>query len=446
MLLLFSCTDDEGVKFQPDEFFLNATLTSVNESDGDVTVTFNTSRTFASDLLINYTLTGSAENGVDYSGATGSITIPAGSEEASLVITLIDDNLIEPQENIIITVTDTSNSQLFIDQSDVITLTIIDDESIAYQNGILVTNEGNGAPGTIAFIDNELTAVSNQIYNAVNAEDAGNGVRSISFNNEKAYIVATGSNKITVINRYSFLKESEITTGLNNPRYMTVIGTNGYVTNWGDPAITTDDFIAIIDLDSNTVSGTIPVSEGPEKMVVKSNKLYVSHTGGNNYNNIITMIENDAVSGTITVGDVPNNMVLDPLFNIWVMCEGKPASSGDETGGKLIKINTSDDTIATTLDFAVTDHPTGIGYESEEIYYHLNGAVYKMNETDTALPTTSIITTPAYGFALDNGKLYTTDAVDNMSNGTIKVFDLTDNSELGMFTVGVNPGGIFFNN
>jgi len=447
-LIITSCTEDEGVKFQPDSFYINTEATVVNEADGTLEITFNTSKTYTSDLIINYTLTGTAEDTIDYSVLpTTSITILAGELSSVLTINLINDSLIEEQEDIIVTVTDTSDPTLFLNNSDIITISIIDDESFAFQNGILIPNFGNVTTGTVSFISNDFTTTQQQIYNSVNSEDPGNGLVSIGFNNDKAYLIATDDNKITVVNRYSFLKEATIDIGLNNPRYFVVSGSKGYVTNWGDTAITTDDFIAVIDLTTNTLETTIPVEEGPERIIALNGKLYISHKGGLNYNNIISVIDtsNITVIPTIPVGDMPDEMIVDDTNNIWVVCEGKPSASGSETGGKLKKINTSDDTVNTTIDFAPTEHPKTLSYETGKLYYGLAGGIYSMLETDTTLPTTPIITIPTFSMSVKNGNLYTTDAVDMISDGTLKVFDLTDNSEIQSITVGVIPTEIYFN-
>ena len=42
-------------------------------------------------------------------------------------------------------------------------------------------------------------------------------------------------------------------------------------------------------------------------------------------------------------------------------------------------------------------------------------------------------------------KLYVTNDPDSVSNGTLKIFDLTDNSELQSIPTGIVPGGIYFN-
>src|SRR5690606_16067864 len=158
-------------------------------------------------------------------------------------------------------------------------------------NGILVSNEGpfsNGS-GTISFISADLSLVENGIFKNINKEDLGNVVQSIGFTEEEAFIIANVSNKINVVNRKTFEKTGSITTGLENPRYFAASNGKGYVTNWGDPADDTDDFIAIINLQDYMVEGTISVDFGPESLVTKGNTIYVAHQGGFGFNNKVSV-------------------------------------------------------------------------------------------------------------------------------------------------------------
>lgn len=449
LILTFSCTDDEGVNFQPDNFFLGGN-TSVNEADGTTEVTFNLLNPVNNDVTINFELTGTAVSPDDYTVPALSVVLPAGETVVSLVVNLIDDNLIEEQEDIILTVTTISDPNIFVNESDTITITIIDDESIAYQSGVLVANNGGAGVGTVSYIKNDVSVVEQQIYNTVNGENIGNGLQSIAFHNDKAYLIAADANKIIIVNRYSFLKESTIETGLHNPRYLAVSGDKAYVTNWGDSANTTDDFVAVIDMTTNTVETTISVSEGPERILERSGKLYVSHKGGANQNNIVSIVPISDTSNitTLSVGDVPDEMIFDSVNNIWVLCEGNPASSGAETAGKLVKINTTDDTVATTIDFTnATDHPNTLSYYNGKLYYALSNSIYEMPEAETILPTAAILTTPTYTIAINDNKLYVSDLVDSVVTGSINVYNLADNNTpLGTFTVGVHPEAIYFNN
>ncbi|MBF7093427.1 hypothetical protein IUY40_17980, partial [Flavobacterium sp. ALJ2] len=57
--------------------------------------------------IVNYTVSGTAINGTDYTALTGSVTIPAGSSYATIEIAALTDNLIELDETVVITGGDT---------------------------------------------------------------------------------------------------------------------------------------------------------------------------------------------------------------------------------------------------------------------------------------------------------------------------------------------------
>ncbi len=317
-----------------------------------------------------------------------------------------------------------------------------------YENGILITNEGpfqNGT-GSISFISEDFSNTENTIYNNVNDSDLGSIVQSMEFYGNDAYIVVNNSHKIEVVNRHTFEAIATITEGLNNPRYFVAAGSNGYVTNWGDPNDESDDFVAIIDLTSNTVTSTISVAFGPEKIIESRGNLYVAHKGGYSQNNILTIIDTESNSfiTTLEVGDVPNSMVISE-GNLWVICEGNPNWTGNETNGRLVKIDVDTNVAVQSFDFDLSQHPTSLTIDNTSMIYNLDGGVFSMDTSSTSLPTTSIIDGFFYTMIANNGMLYTTDAGDFASNGTLKIFDLVTNAEVQSMEVGIIPGGVYFN-
>ena len=72
---------------------------------GVTTGTFAVSRTgsTAAALTVNYTVSGSATPGSDYTALTGSVTIPAGAASATITVTPIDDTAVEPDETVVLT-------------------------------------------------------------------------------------------------------------------------------------------------------------------------------------------------------------------------------------------------------------------------------------------------------------------------------------------------------
>lgn len=320
-----------------------------------------------------------------------------------------------------------------------------------YDNGILVANEGafSGGTGTISFISEDFTTTEEKVYNKINNQNIGTILQSVGFYKDNAYFIANVGNKISVANRYSMEKITEITTDLNNPRYIAFSNGKGFVTNWGDGFNTEDDFIAVIDLSTSTIISKIPVAEGPEQIIVNGDTLYVSHKGGFGSGNSVSVINasTNMLIKTISVGSVPDEMALDLSGNLLVSCEGKAQTSWNptETLGSLVTIDTSTNTVIATLDFASEFHPNKMIFNNEIIYLSTSNKIFKMEATSTTIPTSEIITTSVYGLSINDNKIYVTDAGNFQDNGTLKIFDATTNLEIKEFTVGLIPGKIYFN-
>ncbi len=328
-------------------------------------------------------------------------------------------------------------------------------DPLAYENGIIVVNQGNFGAGnaSVSFVSDDLSEVQTDIFGTVNAVDAwGDTAQSMVLNGDLAYIVVNGSQKVEVVNRYTF--ESIATIGgpdkpdFLNPRYMAIANGKGYVTNWGDGTNPNDDFVAVINLENNTVEIKIPVDEGPERLLVKDNLIYVALLGGFNFNNSVAVIDatSNTVTGSITVADGPNSLQMDAEGNLWVLSSGKPAYTQDETAGQLDKIDTESNTVSETFTLAPTEHPGYLSYDDDALYYTLAGSIFKMDVSSTDLPKEAAITgTSFYDMTVNDGKLYGADAKDFASNGSLEIYNLSDNSLEATKEVGINPGSIYFN-
>lgn len=318
-----------------------------------------------------------------------------------------------------------------------------------YESGYFVTNEGpfqNGS-GTLTFVDDD-GSISQNIYKTVNGEDLGNIVNSMCIAGDKAYIVVNNSHKIVVVDRYTMEKISVIEgNGINNPRYFVAKNGKGYLSNWGDPFDTLDDFITVIDLESDTVLDIVSVGEGPEKMVVDDSSLFVCLQGGYGVNNKVFVMDlnQNSIKTYIQVENVPNSITMDANGRVWVLCGGSPSWTGSESKGSLYSIDPSSFE-KTSFDFAVTEHPGLLNHDNGKIYYNLNGKVYQMGIEDTALPTLALNGQDGFYYAMEvnNGELYGTDAGDFASEGTLKVFNVGSGSLLETIPTGIVPGNIVF--
>ncbi|WP_425237472.1 DUF5074 domain-containing protein [Ulvibacterium sp.] len=453
-LLFTSCSDDDNdTPFAPG-VGISVSGDTFSEAEGPITLTFTSTEAFDADVVLTYEVAGSATSGEDFGALPGTLTLATGETSTTLELTLNDDDEVESSEAIVITLTAVDGGTDFIGSANSLTLTLTDNDSFPFENGILVLHEGNFGAGnaSVSFVNDDLSLVQNGIFKEVNEVDAwGDTAQSITFNADMAYIVVNNSQKIEVVDRYTFESVGTIggpgETDFLNPRYMAVANGKGYVTNWGDGSNPDDDFVAVLNLDNNTVESTIAVAEGPEKILAKDDVLYVAHQGGFGQNNIISVIDavTNAVTTTITVADRPNSMQL-VNDELWVLSGGNPSWTGNETAGQLDKVNTTSNTVETTLTFAQTEHPGFLSQDDDSLYYYMSNSIFSMDVTDTALPTTADITDlNFYDMSINEGKLFGVDAKDFLSNGSLEVYDLGDNSLLTSEEVSIIPTGVYFN-
>jgi YVTN family beta-propeller protein len=322
----------------------------------------------------------------------------------------------------------------------------------AYNNGMIILNQGNFGRGnaSVSFLSNDMV-LENDIFEGVNpGRILGDTGQDIGFEDEKAYIILNVSNKIEIVNRYTFAHIGTI-SGLENPRYITFRNNKAYVTNWGDGEVATDDYVAVIDLATNTVTARIPVAEGPERIIEENGKLYVAHKGGYGYGNSITVINanTNSVVTTIAVGDVPNSLE-EENGKLYVLSEGLPSWASTETAGRISVINLSNNTVTSTVNFTGNAHPSNLVIEDNKIYFTEGSDVYSMALNATAIPAEPIFTTTQQGiygvsaFAVKDGRIYVGDARDNNSNGRVYVHSLNGTLQ-DTFTVGLIPAGFYFN-
>lgn len=324
----------------------------------------------------------------------------------------------------------------------------------SYDNGALILNQGGFGKGnaSVSYLSDDFVTQQNNIFSLVNPTiTLGDTGQDIGLYKDLAFIVLNVSNKIEVVNRYTMAHVATISAGLDNPRYIAFSNGKGFVTNWGDGGSTSDDYVAVLNLTTYAVDTKITVAEGPERIIENNNKLYVAHMGGYGYGKTISVINaaNNTLSTTVNVGDVPNSLEINN-GSLYVICGGNPSYSGSETAGSLVKVNLSNNTVSSTINFPAKTHPSNLDIEDAALFYTVSSAIYKSTVSATTLPTTSLFTTTAqgvygvYSFAVKNDKIYVGDAGDYSSNGKVYVYSATGTLEKD-YTVGVIPTGFYFN-
>ena len=322
-----------------------------------------------------------------------------------------------------------------------------------YSQGVFVLNEGGYgySNASVSFLDSDGQVYSS-IFSGVNKMNLGDVAQSMGFNKDDAYIVMNNSSTVEVVNRYTFEHIATVSDKIVNPRYIAFEGNKGYISNWGDPNDVTDDYVAVLNLDTNLIEAKIAVVEGPDKLVVNSGKLYVAQKGGYSWGNTISVIDiaSQKVTSSITLGDVPDDMLIDS-GKLYVICSGKGDYTGDETSGKLFKINLTDNSVKKSLTFPEAKHPRFLDIDANTLYYTLENAVYSTSISSFELPQNALFS-PAtdgvkllYGFRINKGNIYIADAKDYVSKGEVFIYNLKGDLQ-NTFPVQIIPNSFYFNN
>ena len=322
-----------------------------------------------------------------------------------------------------------------------------------FQSGIFVLNEGNfgSSNASVSFINEEEQVNSTSVFANINGAPLGDTAQSIELHEGIAVIVVNVSNKIEIVNRFTFESLGTIGSNLSNPRFAEIIGDNLYVTNWGDGMDPNDDFVAVFSLSDFSFTQAIPVAEGPEKLLENAGSLYVAHKGGFSFNNIVSVINgtSNELSKVIEVGDLPNSMVINGN-DLWVLSSGKPSYANEETAGELTRIDLTTNGVVESFEFPDnTIHPDNLSLANGAAYLTINQSVYKY-DMGGALPNSAEFTledvSVLYGFEIFENKIYVASPrVDFTGNGDLLIYDLNDGSLLDKYTTGINPNGIYFN-
>ncbi|WP_245894986.1 phytase [Nostoc cycadae] len=128
---------------------VSITSTTPNTTEGDSTPgTFRISRVGNTNtaLTFNYTVGGTAINGSDYDSLTGTATIAAGRSYVDIAVKPIDDNLVEGNETVTLSLVDGNNYNLgTTNTAATVTITDSDRPLVQTPNSDIFTIKGSGA-------------------------------------------------------------------------------------------------------------------------------------------------------------------------------------------------------------------------------------------------------------------------------------------------------------
>ncbi|MBC5774130.1 YncE family protein [Pontibacter sp. KCTC 32443] len=322
--------------------------------------------------------------------------------------------------------------------------------------GVYILNEGNfGTPnGSVSYYDKDTKQVTHNLFSRNNEDrPLGDVVQSMAMYGDRAFIVVNNSNKIEVVHPETF-KSVGVVQDLKSPRYF-VFQHNGrgYVTEWVNYGERGQ--VSVIDLNTYTVTGTIPVGYMPEQMLLSNGKLYVANSGDNTISIINTAT--NIVENTFQVSDGPSELVQDKDHHIWILSAGKVVYNDDwsaidytkTTPGALIKFNTISNGIAATYTLpsnqSIPKNLT-INDTKDKLYYNYQGKTYAQPVAATGLSSEVVINRSFYGMEADHrtGNIYGSDNNNFSGDGTVFIYN-DEGVKLHEFKAGIGPNSFVFN-
>lgn len=321
--------------------------------------------------------------------------------------------------------------------------------------GAFVINEGafGQSNGDISFIADDGSYKITNLFFTVNNRPLGDVVQSMNIINGKGYIVANNSQKIEVVRMRDFVSTGVI-NGFTSPRFMMSINsTTAYVSDWSD------NNVKIVNLNTLSITGSIPTGNGPEQMLRVGNKVYVANVGGFGNDSTVTIINStlNTVTETLQVGINPNSILQDATGMLWVLCGGTlgpdfTPNTTDDIGGMLMEINPANDSILKTFYFAQGIHPLKLTTNAAKTkLYFLNGEsgytgnVMVMQTNAALLPSIAIVNREFYGLGVNPANENIYGGIGSFSTNSWMLRYNSTGTLLDSSGVGIGPNGFVFN-
>lgn len=302
-------------------------------------------------------------------------------------------------------------------------------------NKVFVINEGQfqnpSAGASISLYDAVSGNVAEDYYKQQNSTSVlGDICQSMIKYNGSYYLVVNNSHKIEIVNTSDFKKTSTI-TGFNSPRYLLPITNNkAYVSDLYAHSI------QILDLNANTITGSIATYSNTEQMSLIYNKAFVT-SYSSDYCYVINTIT-DVITDSVFVNKGASSIVLDKNSKVWVL-----------SSSKLTRINPV--TLQTELSFSFNsaDSPFNLCVnKTKDTLYYLNNGICQLPISNTALPASTLVSKGSkdyYGLGINpiDYTIYVSDAVGYTQKSTIEIYNV-NGTFLKSFKAGYIANGFLF--
>jgi len=322
------------------------TTTGVTANPGTFTLTRTGDLTQA--ITVNYTLSGSATNGSDYSSLPGTVNFAAGVSSATVTVTPTDDNIFEGTETAILTLTTGTGYALDLITSAVVNIADNDLPSISLAvSPASVVEDG---PSNLVYTFTRTGSTANAL--TVNYTVGGNA----AFNTD---YTQTGASSFTATTgNITFAAGSSTATLTVDPTADTTVETDETVvlTLATAPGYTINTPAAVTGTITNDDSSALPVisvaatdasaAETATGITANPGQFTLTRLGGN-INQAVTV--NYTLTGTATNGTDYTSLPTSVTF-----------AAGSSTA--IVTVTPTNDTIFEATETAILTLATGTGY------------------------------------------------------------------------------------
>ena len=312
-------------------------------------------------------------------------------------------------------------------------------DPIDFSRGIFVLNEGNFNWGnaSLDFIDAE-GELHEKVFQGANDAPLGDVGQSIEAFGGDLFVVVNNSGKVERLNGAD-LKVRRTLTGFTSPRSMELLSSEkAYVTDLYA------DAISVVHPQTGASLGEIAVGGWTEDLLAVGGKTFVAQMGTDQ----VLVVDNgtDALVDSFYVGREPNSMVVDAQGFVWALCSG----GLQEERARLVRFDAGTYAVERAFDFPDSLSSPGnlaIDPSGQELYF-LNGDVYAMAVSATALPAQPLIAAGdrvLYHLEVDGrtGNVFVTDAVDYVQRGHLLEYN-AGGDLLRQWNTGIIPGDLLF--
>ncbi len=329
---------------------------------------------------------------------------------------------------------------------------ICDTSSTDYSKGTYVVNEGafQGNNASITFYDKSASAYES-VFSTVNGTDLGDVAQSMAIGADQGYIVVNNSFKVEVVNLATFERVATIVDPtIDYPRFMVEADDNSMYLSNGSFA----GSVIIIDKDDHSISGSIPVGGGPEKLVKVGDQVVVANSGGWGLDSTISVIDvaSETVTNTIELSHRPIDMELDNDNRLWVLCSGATLFDADwnvigNSMAQIHEVDVASGNVIHTVDIGVEgDHPSSIAFdEVTELIWVVNGGLHTLDTNDPNAGWTEISTTTynSIDYNPSTGDMWATEVPDFTSANSVSILD-GNGTVVSTFQAGIAPRQVVF--